>query len=127
MAITNTAETGTRWPRRDRFTGYLGDKDVRCPSCRYRREYLTKRQIIGTLRFMKRESGKLSDQLRRAVDAAEVSRYRIALEAEIDHATLSRFMNGKRGLSMANMDRLAEVLGLELVAKRPTRRRQKGR
>jgi len=83
--------------------------------------------MIGTLQVMKREPNKLSDQLRRAVDAAELSRYRIALEAEIDHATLSRFMNGKRGLSMDNMDRLAEVLALELVAKRPTRRRQKGR
>jgi transcriptional regulator with XRE-family HTH domain len=68
-------------------------------------------------------SKKLSEQLRAAIDASEMTRYRIALEAEIDHATLSRFMNGKGGLSVDSMDRLGECLGLELVAKR----RPKGR
>ena len=66
---------------------------------------------------------KMSDQLRMAVDASEMTRYRIALEADLDHATLSRFMNGKGGLSVDSMDRLVEVLGLDLVAKRrPTKK-----
>jgi hypothetical protein len=75
---------------------------------------------------MKRKRTKLTDQLRRAIETAEKSRYRIALEAKIDHATLSRFMHGKGGLSMEGLDRLGEVLGLELKAKGPARKR-KGR
>jgi len=71
---------------------------------------------------------KLSDQLRAAIDASEMTRYRIALEAEIDHATLSRFMSGKGGLSVDGMDRLAETLGLELTERRAaTRPTKKGR
>jgi len=73
----------------------------------------------------RKQPKKLSDQLRAAIDASEMTRYRIALEAEIDHATLSRFMNGKGGLSVDSMDRLADTLGLELVAKRPAKRRAK--
>lgn len=76
------------------------------------------------MRSMTRKYTRLTDQLRQAIDTADISRYRIALEAEIDHATLSRFMNGKGGLSMDGLDRLAEVLGLELVARqRPTKRK----
>jgi transcriptional regulator with XRE-family HTH domain len=65
---------------------------------------------------MARKRIKLSDQLRAAIDAADKSRYRIALEAGIHHATLSRFMNGKGRLSMDGIDRLAECLGLHIVA-----------
>jgi len=70
----------------------------------------------------RKQPKKLSEQLRAAIDASEMTRYRIALEAEIDHATLSRFMNSKGGLSVDSMDRLAETLGLELVAKRRPRK-----
>lgn len=65
---------------------------------------------------------KLTDQLRRVIDADERSRYRIALEAGIDHATMSRFMSGA-GLSMEALDALGEALGLELVARQPAERR----
>ena len=56
--------------------------------------------------------------LRAAIDASEMSRYRIAVEAEMDHASMSRFMSGKTGLTLDTIDRLAEVLGLEMVSKR---------
>ena len=76
---------------------------------------------------MARKRTKLTDQLRQAIDAADRSRYRIALEAGIDHATMSRFMNGA-GLSMEALDAIAETLDLELVARRPAKRRAaKGR
>jgi len=71
---------------------------------------------------MTRKHTRLTDQLRQAIDTADKSRYRIALEAKIDHATLSRFMNGKGGLSMVGLNRLAEVLGLELFPKRRTKK-----
>lgn len=67
---------------------------------------------------MGKKHTKLSDQLRAAIEAADMSRYRIALEAKIDHATLSRFMHGKGSLSFDGLDRLGKVLGLRFTAER---------
>ena len=76
---------------------------------------------------MTRKHRKVSEQLRAAIKASDRSRYRLALEAEIDQSSLSRFMNYKTGLSMEAMDRLAEVLELELVARqKATKKRKKG-
>ena len=61
---------------------------------------------------------KLSDQVRRAVDASGLSRYRIAKEIGMAESTMSRFMSGKGGLSLANLDALADLLGLDIVAPR---------
>jgi hypothetical protein len=63
----------------------------------------------------------LSEQIRRAVDAAPVSRYRIAKGAKIDPASLSRFMAGTVGLQQRALDALADVLGLDVVARGPVR------
>ena len=78
---------------------------------------------------MARKRHKVSDVLRAAIDSADSSRYRIALDAEVDHASLSRFMNGTCGLSLDSVDRLAEVLGLELAKKHGPKRKgtKKGR
>ncbi len=78
---------------------------------------------------MTRKRANLSEQLRAAVDASDRTHYRIALDAEVDHASLSRFMHGS-GLSSDGIDKLAETLGLELKPKRPTKKRtptRKGR
>jgi len=61
----------------------------------------------------------LSEQVRRAVDACGLSRYEVCRRAQLDQASMSRFMRGQVGLEMATLDRLGMVLGLEL---RPTRR-----
>ena len=65
---------------------------------------------------MTRTRVKLSDQVRRAVAGASLSRYRICKLAGIDQATFSRFMAGKVGLSLPTLDALADVLGLDVVA-----------
>lgn len=65
----------------------------------------------------KKRTMKLSDQFREAIDASEMTRYRIAVKAGIGHATLSRFMNRKAGLSLGSFDRLGDILELELVAR----------
>lgn len=67
----------------------------------------------------------LSDQIRRAVAASGLTRYRISKITGIDQAVLSRFMAGKVGLSMSALDRLAEALELEVVARK--QRKTKGR
>jgi len=65
-----------------------------------------------------------SEQLRRAVEASELTRYRIAQETGISESILSRFVNRGAGLSMDSVDKLVDCLGLTLQApKRPKRKR----
>jgi len=68
---------------------------------------------------MKGKRAKLSDQIRRAVDAAGASRYQICEAAGLDKATMSRFMAGRVGLSLPTVDALAAVLGLRIVTDGP--------
>jgi transcriptional regulator with XRE-family HTH domain len=71
--------------------------------------------------MMKRKRAKLSGQIRRAVDACGLSRYRICKETGIDQGAFSRFMAGKVGLTMAHLDAVADVLGLDVVARGPVK------
>ena len=82
---------------------------------------------------MQRKQATLSEQLRDAINACELSCYRISQETGIAEATLSRFMAGKGGLSTKGQDDIGLLLGLKLIterkpraAMRPTRRRSKG-
>jgi len=59
---------------------------------------------------------KLSDQIRRAIDASGMSRYAIANAIALDHSVMSRFMAGTSGLSFKTLDRLGELLKLRIVA-----------
>jgi hypothetical protein len=69
--------------------------------------------------FMARSgAAKLSDQLRAAIDGSGLSRYAICKAIELDQAVLSRFMAGTSGLSLETIDRLAALLGLQLVARK---------
>jgi len=56
-----------------------------------------------------------TEQLRKAVDASELSRYEICKRIGLDQATMSRFMGGNSGLKMHTLDKLTELLGLELA------------
>ena len=67
----------------------------------------------------------LLEAMRKAIEASGKSRYRISLDSGVSQAQLSRFVNGERGMSAENLERLAKSLGLEIVV-RP-RRRRKGR
>jgi transcriptional regulator with XRE-family HTH domain len=64
---------------------------------------------------MKKRRSKLSDQVRQAVDASGLSRYRISKDLGIAESTMSRFMTGQGGLSMEVLDALAELLDLNLA------------
>ena len=70
---------------------------------------------------MGKRRDKLSDQVRRAVDASGASRYALCKATGIDQGHFSRFMAGTMGLSMAALDALAEVLGLRIVADGPVK------
>jgi hypothetical protein len=60
-----------------------------------------------------------SEQLRRAITADGRSRYAIGKAADVDKASLARFMAGKVGLSLPAIDRLVAVLDLELRPREP--------
>jgi len=64
---------------------------------------------------------RLSDQLRAAIEASELTRYKISQATGIDQAVLSKFMAGTTGLSQASSDAIGELLGLELVVRRKRR------
>ncbi|MEX0641662.1 MAG: helix-turn-helix transcriptional regulator [Pirellulales bacterium] len=53
--------------------------------------------------------------MRRAIDAAPMSRYAICKAIGLNEATMSRFMAGEAGLSMKVLDRLADFLNLRIT------------
>lgn len=60
---------------------------------------------------------RLSEQIRVAVEASGMTRYRISKETGVSQSILSRFMVGKQGVSSSTLDALAQLLGLEVVRK----------
>ena len=70
---------------------------------------------------------KLSDQVRRAVDECGMGHGAVARAIGVSPATMSRFMNGKRGLSETTLDALADVLSLRVVADVPATKKTKRR
>jgi hypothetical protein len=61
---------------------------------------------------------KLSEQIRQAIRDADVSQYRLSFLAQVDPGHLSRFVNGKAGLSLDAIDRIADVLKLRITVDR---------
>jgi hypothetical protein len=65
-----------------------------------------------------------SDQLRRAIRQSGLSHYAICQATGINKAALSRFVNGKLGLSLDSIDKIVVFLRLKLVVE-PFRKRKK--
>ena len=63
----------------------------------------------------KKRPGKLTEQLRKAINDSGMTRYRISKETGISEASLSKFYLGQRGLSMEALDALGECLQLTIV------------
>lgn len=56
----------------------------------------------------------VSDALRQAMIDSGLSAYRLAADSGVNVAAVLRFRSGERSLKLESVDRLAEVLGLEL-------------
>lgn len=66
---------------------------------------------------------RLSDQLRDAIEQADVSRYELSKATGVSQSTLSKFVLRQRpGLSFESMDRIGEYLGLVIVKKSPKKK-----
>jgi plasmid maintenance system antidote protein VapI len=66
----------------------------------------------------------LAATIRRAIKQSGLTPYRVATDADVDRAIMTRFVNGQRGLTLDTASRICDMLGLEL---RPVRRKVKGR
>jgi DNA transposition AAA+ family ATPase len=75
----------------------------------------------------KKQRLSLSDELRQAIERSGMSRYSIWQQTGIDQGSLSKFMDGERGLSIESIDKLADLLGLHICAADAKRSRPKGR
>jgi len=65
----------------------------------------------------------ISEQLREAINASGMSRYRICKEIGLPESTMSHFMAGKCGLALTTVDRLGELLRLTIVAAKPRKKK----
>ena len=68
---------------------------------------------------------KLTEQLRRAIDRAPMTRYAICKAIGFSESSMSRFMAGKGGLSLDVLDRIADLLDLRIVDGSDTKRKGK--
>ncbi len=60
----------------------------------------------------------ITEQLRQAIEESGLSAYRLAADSGVNVATVLRFKNGERSLSLSSVDGLCRVLGLELVKRK---------
>ena len=93
-----------------------------------REEYWTYKPALNRMLRMPNKRPlklKLSDQLRRAIDESGMTRYALAKLADIDESALAKFYNARRTLSMPAMDRLGEVLELEIIMRRKPIKKEK--
>ena len=62
----------------------------------------------------KKKAATVSDQLKQAIVSSGKTCYEIAKESGVSESALSRFLSGKRSLKLVSVDRLCQVLGIEL-------------
>ena len=55
------------------------------------------------------------EEIRKAIKASDMTRYRIAIESGVDHGILYRVFHGTGGCSLDTADALCKVLNLKLV------------
>ena len=66
----------------------------------------------------RRERNEITEKIRSTIEKSGLSRYEIAKRSGVDAAVLSRFMSGKGSLKLESIEKLAPVLGLQLIAKK---------
>lgn len=63
----------------------------------------------------------MNDQVKQAVEQSGLTRYRICKLSGVSQGMLSRFMNGYTDMTLATLDRIAPVIGVSLVVRKPKR------
>lgn len=63
----------------------------------------------------------LERQIVAAIEASEMTMYDIADRAKINRSMLSRFVNGRGGMTVATLAKVAPILQMEIVTKETKR------
>ena len=58
------------------------------------------------------------EQIREALQNSGRSLRELARTLDVNHSQLSRFARGERGLALETLDKLADVLGIEITKKK---------
>jgi predicted XRE-type DNA-binding protein len=87
---------------------------------------LSNYQADGIFATMTTKKTSLTEQLRQLIETAEMSRYELWQRTGIDQAVLSKFVNHKGGLSMESLDKIGELLDLQITKRPTTAKRRKG-
>lgn len=59
----------------------------------------------------------VSDEVRRSIRGSSRSQADLSRATGLSESSLSRFVAGRRGLSLRSIDRLCQILGLQIVPK----------
>jgi hypothetical protein len=121
-------EVVSKWSPDSKWSGIIGKLENSVFEKFRRPKIGTEVSIKPFIRRFKREVTKieehprapqsaLSERLKEQVRKSGYSGYKIAQETGVDEATISRFLAGKGGLSLDNIDKLSAFLRLELVVK----------
>ena len=65
-----------------------------------------------------------SDEIRAAITNSGLTRYRICKQVGMQESTMTRFLRGRGGLSLATIDRIAALLDLHVSAGRAREREE---
>jgi transcriptional regulator with XRE-family HTH domain len=79
---------------------------------------------MGQVGYKMNNMSKICDELKQAIERDPRSRYRLSKDTGIEQSQLSRFMAGKRSLTVESIETLAKALGFELVMKKRTKKRK---
>ena len=60
----------------------------------------------------------LAKQLKTYIEKSEMSTYRLSLESGVGTSVIARFLNNDSDIQLSNAGKIANVLGLELAAKK---------
>jgi plasmid maintenance system antidote protein VapI len=76
---------------------------------------------------MSKQETYLEKEIRAAIKASGLTIYRVAKVSGVSQPILCRFVNKKRGITLATASKLTQALGLELTQKKSKKAKRKPR
>ena len=73
------------------------------------------------------QSMTISDEIRRAIKNCGASRYRISKATGVSEGMLSRFISRETDMSLRTLNRIAPIIGVRVIVKRPKKAASKGK
>lgn len=73
---------------------------------------------MGYTFYMSKKLDTIEISLKKAIQTSGISPYKLARLSGVADAVISRFLNGKRDITLTTAAKLAEALGLELRMKK---------